>query len=162
MGNVRKYNALRNVPWEERARIRDSIESMPDGKEKVMLRLYFVDGKSPSEIIEYCREHDIRSRNGTNYTTRSIQNICYKHFPEVRVYRRRNPDHAKREKHFQYIAKNQKVRCGKCGSEEQLEWHHMIPVSYGGETVDENMICLCHRCHKAITNYHIKLKRQNE
>ena len=162
MGYKRKYNALRNVPWEERARIRDCIGNMPDGKEKEILRLYFVDGRSPSEIILYCQERGIRSRNGTHYTTRSIQNICNKYFPEVRRYRRRNPDHERRAQHFKYISSNQKVRCGKCGSEERLEWHHMIPMSYGGETCEENMVCLCHECHKRVTNYHITLRNTQD
>ena len=38
--------------------------------------------------------------------------------------------------------------CEQCGSAEHTEAHHVIPVEYGGET-DGEMICLCHRCHRA-------------
>lgn len=38
--------------------------------------------------------------------------------------------------------------CRKCGSDEDLEVHHIIPVSKGGTNSQANLITLCHRCHK--------------
>lgn len=38
--------------------------------------------------------------------------------------------------------------CRKCGSEEDLEVHHIVPVSKGGTNSQANLITLCHRCHK--------------
>jgi hypothetical protein len=40
-------------------------------------------------------------------------------------------------------------KCAKCGTQENLEIHHLKPVLSGGETQKENLILLCKRCHKA-------------
>lgn len=157
----RHYNALANVPWQVMSDIRDRIEAMPEGKEKKILDLYFVSGLSSSEVVRYCEENDIRSRNNTFFTKRSIQNIVAKCFPEIKQYRKSNPDNEKRKTHFQYINSHERVRCGKCGGTENLEWHHMIPLSFGGEADDGNMVCLCKECHKKATEYaRVFLKRE--
>lgn len=39
-------------------------------------------------------------------------------------------------------------RCVTCGSAERLEAHHIVPVSAGGEHTLENMVTLCHHCHR--------------
>jgi hypothetical protein len=36
---------------------------------------------------------------------------------------------------------------------EGIEIHHIIPLKYGGEDIDDNMIQLCHKCHTS-NNYH--------
>jgi hypothetical protein len=38
-------------------------------------------------------------------------------------------------------------KCQKCGSVENLEAHHRIPTSKGGNSLPENLITLCHDCH---------------
>lgn len=38
-------------------------------------------------------------------------------------------------------------KCVKCGSEENLEIHHIKPVSVGGGTEKENLALICHKCH---------------
>ena len=46
-------------------------------------------------------------------------------------------------------AKMYKVdRCAACGAQENLEAHHILPLSWGGETVAENINTLCAPCHK--------------
>lgn len=157
MGEQRRYDALRNVPWEVRSSIRDRIEQMPEGNEKDILCLYFISGLSSTEIVRYCEDHNIQSRNHTFYTSRSIVNICNKHFPEARQYGKPNPDKEKRVDHFRFIRTHDRVSCGICGSSERVEWHHMIPVGLGGETSPYNMVCLCMRCHKSVSAYHRKL-----
>ena len=156
MSAKRKYNALANVPWQVRADIQARIDQMPDGNDKTILTLYFIDGMSSPEIVRYCEQHGICSRVHSFYTKRSINYIVAKHFPEVSKYRKRNPEGKKRQLHFKYISEHRKERCGKCGSTENLEWHHMIPLSIGGESCDENMVCLCSECHRKITTYHIR------
>ena len=49
--------------------------------------------------------------------------------------------------------------CQKCNTHSQdlpkgikLEVHHILPVSKGGTTVPNNLICLCSKCHKKIHN----------
>ena len=44
----------------------------------------------------------------------------------------------------------EKVKCEKCGSAFDLEWHHVIPFSEGGDDSDENLQVLCHPCHVAL------------
>jgi hypothetical protein len=38
--------------------------------------------------------------------------------------------------------------CQKCGSETNLEVHHIIPLCDGGNNDMDNLITLCHQCHK--------------
>ena len=48
-------------------------------------------------------------------------------------------------------------RCIKCGATENLEVHHIIPVSKGGSNSMRNLITLCHNCHKKQPRHkHIK------
>ena len=41
----------------------------------------------------------------------------------------------------------EKVQCEECGSTENLEWHHMIHWSLGGDDSPDNLRVLCHSCH---------------
>ena len=39
------------------------------------------------------------------------------------------------------------LKCCNCGSEEDLQYHHIIPLSLGGNDINSNMCCLCYKCH---------------
>lgn len=39
--------------------------------------------------------------------------------------------------------------CAHCG-EHALDAHHIIPIEEGGEDTQENLICLCRRCHQQV------------
>lgn len=39
--------------------------------------------------------------------------------------------------------------CGNCGSDENVEYHHIVPLSIGGTNRLTNIVPLCNRCHKA-------------
>ena len=43
-----------------------------------------------------------------------------------------------------------KSYCEKCGSTEPLFLHHIIPLSWGGKSSEENCITLCETCHRAV------------
>ena len=45
----------------------------------------------------------------------------------------------------------EKIECENCGSASELEWHHVIPWSEGGDDSEENLQVLCNECH---TRYH--------
>ena len=48
------------------------------------------------------------------------------------------------------IIKRDKRKCQDCGSHQQLEVHHILPISEGGEVFeDDNCITLCFKCHRA-------------
>jgi len=38
-------------------------------------------------------------------------------------------------------------KCQRCGSKINLEAHHRIPISKGGNSLPENLITYCHDCH---------------
>ena len=42
------------------------------------------------------------------------------------------------------------LKCCNCGSEEDLQYHHIIPLSLGGKDINSNMCCLCYKCHQLI------------
>ena len=44
----------------------------------------------------------------------------------------------------------EKVECDHCGSRTELEWHHKLLWSEGGDDSDENLRVLCHSCHFAV------------
>ena len=42
-------------------------------------------------------------------------------------------------------------RCQRCGSNEDLEVHHIVPLAKGGAEFDlSNLTTLCHDCHVAV------------
>lgn len=42
------------------------------------------------------------------------------------------------------------TKCCNCGSTEELEYHHIIPLSLGGNDVLSNYCCLCYACHSLL------------
>ena len=42
--------------------------------------------------------------------------------------------------------------CKVCGTTEKVEYHHIVPVSWGGETTIQNLVPLCR-------NHHMELHR---
>lgn len=39
--------------------------------------------------------------------------------------------------------------CSNCGADENIEYHHIVPLKLGGTNRLTNIIPLCYRCHKA-------------
>jgi hypothetical protein len=40
--------------------------------------------------------------------------------------------------------------CSKCGEISAIEIHHKIPLAIGGTNNNDNLICLCEKCHKEV------------
>jgi len=45
------------------------------------------------------------------------------------------------------IRKRDGYKCAICGSKKELEVHHIVPLSKGGTSREDNLITLCRRCH---------------
>ena len=63
-------------------------------------------------------------------------------------------------KHEHEAVKRYKLRndvCDKCGSKEDLYLHHIMPISWGGNSIPENCITLCKDCHEKV---HKKLSQK--
>ena len=41
------------------------------------------------------------------------------------------------------------TKCYNCGSEECIEYHHIVPIFLGGTNRITNIVPLCHKCHQA-------------
>lgn len=39
--------------------------------------------------------------------------------------------------------------CSNCGSKTNIEYHHIVPLKFGGSNKITNFTALCSRCHKA-------------
>ena len=39
------------------------------------------------------------------------------------------------------------IVCCNCGSEEDLQYHHIIPLAIGGRDIISNMCYVCYKCH---------------
>lgn len=50
------------------------------------------------------------------------------------------------------VLKKYRNKCANCGSKEDLEIHHIVPLSLGGTNNATNLVPLCYSCHKAAHN----------
>lgn len=41
-------------------------------------------------------------------------------------------------------------KCCNCGSEKDLQYHHIVPLTFGGNNILSNICCLCYNCHSKI------------
>lgn len=58
--------------------------------------------------------------------------------------------------HRQEIMNNTWNRCVNCGSDKDIEYHHIVPLANGGNHIFTNIAPLCHECHMKA---HGKLQR---
>ena len=42
------------------------------------------------------------------------------------------------------------TKCCNCGSEKDLQYHHIVPTELGGNDILSNMCCVCGECHHKI------------
>jgi 5-methylcytosine-specific restriction endonuclease McrA len=40
--------------------------------------------------------------------------------------------------------------CDNCGNTENLRLHHIVPLSWGGKSTQENCTTLCEKCHRKV------------
>lgn len=51
--------------------------------------------------------------------------------------------------------------CGNCGSIEDIQFHHVVPLEYGGRNVITNIVPLCAECHRLAHRMIGKKKAKN-
>jgi hypothetical protein len=47
------------------------------------------------------------------------------------------------------VVEDKGYRCANCGSDENVELHHIVPIFLGGTNNPSNIVPLCHACHAA-------------
>ena len=52
------------------------------------------------------------------------------------------------------LARECGVECVSCGSTENIEYHHIVPLFLGGTNRFTNIVPMCHQCHKAAHGSH--------
>jgi hypothetical protein len=159
-----------NIKPEFRIEMADFIKKMPESTEierrnKKILRYVVVNDYSALTISKIndplIISYGNRSR-GKQLTSMHISRIINSYFPNIpkridysqRNYYERRKELINRKNKGMY---NDYKKCGKCGSTENLELHHMIPMSLGGTNDENNLIWLCNKCHKKVTQYQMNI-----
>ena len=102
---------------------------------------------------------------GQSLSPTSILNIIYKHFQEFR--NRHTSRTTIQQERLDLIRKREKEQsehikaCAWCGTTENLEEHHMIPLFMGGTNDDRNLIYMCRECHKKVSKYQSELRKRS-
>lgn len=123
-------------------------------RDKHILDLAFIQNMNASQIA---RLNDplivgMGNRNrGAPLTPEWIIKICHKYAPQTakRTTERRE-DKRQRDSLYKSRQRGDIVRqeaCATCGSRDNIELHHIIPVKAGGTNDYFNLISLCHDCH---------------
>jgi len=60
------------------------------------------------------------------------------------------------------IKERREVKCKMCGREQSrndrdLQVHHIVPLTAGGSNHADNLMLLCHRCHRSVESYTDKI-----
>lgn len=97
---------------------------------------------SQDMYCNYLFEFKLREIVGDYYSVGGRVYKCHRDtvYQQITYYRR---------KAWEYAARKHQV-CFFCGSNENLEHHHIIPVSEGGDNSYQNLISLCFSCHKKV------------
>lgn len=135
--------------------------SAKDRRDKVILEYFLCKNMSAQAIV---REQDTRiiglgnRNNGKPLTAPSVARIIANYFPEFK----NRMDKGNGNKHTARIdmrckRKNQSSphvrRCAFCGTDKELEEHHMIPLCLGGTNDDENLCFLCKNHHREVSTW---------
>jgi hypothetical protein len=101
--------------------------------------LYEVGGPySENEFKLLIMEHFDKERK---YFERLQQKFSSERFGEITRERSRIPEQVRVE-----VWRRDGGKCSRCGSRENLEYDHIIPISKGGSNTARNIELLCERC----------------
>lgn len=142
-------------------------------RDEMILTELIVNMRSTAELAYLGRTDKnyswLQSNQGKPMSVRRIQQILTEHFPEFHIQK----THKKNRAHKEIRKEGSQIRkiitpdsmCWRCGSKENLELHHILPVSWNGDNDERNLMILCHDCHRQISNYQLtifsKMKKEN-
>lgn len=154
---IRKRDMWKNIPWERRAEIARQIKRMPKSRDKEILRLAFIENLSTADIAELAKQNpELESRNHRPISKRRVLQIIAEYVPDYNHYQKKGKS-AERKGHYCFLWSHDKTFCHECGTTENLQWHHKIPLFLGGTEDERNMECVCAECHKELTAYEREL-----
>lgn len=166
-----RNNGWRSLTVKERIQASKYIDALPETtqeqrRSKTILRM-FVDDNMSASAISRAKHPDIIALGnracGKPLSTTSVLEVIYQHFPEWR-----GRQSHKRNPRVDLIIRRQRTasphvrRCAFCGSEDNLEEHHMIPLFMGGTNDDRNLVFLCHDCHAQVSAYQQYIRRSDD
>ncbi len=158
---MNKLNCGWNLSPDLVLKVASIIENMEtktetDKRDKRILQLAFIEDMNASQIARLDDPLIIGTGNrsrGKPLSNKSILDICYKYLPEAknRKYKGRTNTVKERRialyKNRQQKKDNRPKACSTCGSRDNIELHHIIPLAAGGTNDYYNLINLCHDCH---------------
>lgn len=115
-----------------REHLQESSHDLPNKKDKIM---------ELKRSFPYLRMNDdlvVRATKSSIYYVRQFKQTDSGEFANEKP-----PKHLK-----QKVRERDENRCVRCGSEDELHVHHVIPWSKGGEHKPENLATLCGECHR--------------
>lgn len=161
--NTKKQLAQFSV--DEWIEFRERLERLNNAGELIerdyrLLREIIVNQRTTAELAYLGRTDSnfnwLVSNRNKPMSTRRVQQILTEYFPEFHI----QTTHKQNRKHQKLRTEQNNIRqtmitefscCAKCGSKENLQLHHMIPVLIGGDNDDDNLIILCKKCHFRVT-----------
>jgi len=92
-------------------------------------------------------------QHSTHSELNFLDNFCNRYLNQRGFLRQRSPDPRTNPEYFTWngaVKLRDNYLCRRCGSDDNLVSHHIIPVSEAPEFVTDinNGICLCEKCHK--------------
>lgn len=168
-----RNNGWRSISPVERANaivwLNDFEPTNADEKRAKKILTYFLCDNLSAQAICRKQDPDIVSfsnrKKGKQLSTTSILRVIYSYFPQ---FEGRNSKSTQGNKRVELIRKREKQesghikQCAFCGQKNNLEEHHMIPLFLGGTNDDNNLVYLCKKCHKGVSNYQTKWRLKND
>lgn len=164
--NTRKQNARFSVDeWIafRKRLIKIKNEEIISERDIRILEEIIVNMKSTAHLAYLARTDKeyswFKSNQNKPISTRRIQQILHTWYPEFHIqktHQKYRKDQSIRNEHLRIRKKlfqEGKKYCGRCGTTEKLDLHHMMPVFLSGTNDLPNLVFLCEKCHEETTQY---------
>lgn len=131
-------------------------------RDSKILTEIIINQKTTAELAYLARTDEsydwLQSNQNKPISERRIHQILTQNFPEFHIQTSHKQDNPRKNARREQTKLRQQLItedsfCKICGSKENLELHHMIPLAIGGDNDNRNIIILCCNCHKTITYY---------